>query len=251
MLSVMEQFGLWSSSHAASVLVMLVINSGLHAGILTTMLVSMLLLMVSLVIPVFGPSRAHAGLALLGYVPGQLLSMSGLRAPSSFSSVLGMVFMVILMLNIAGMVPYVLAMTAHIWLTGLLSVIINAAIMARSMLRHGLAFFRSFLPVDVPLVIVPMLVIIELLSYGLKVATLAIRLFANITSGHILLVIIAGFVLSAMVIGSHWSLSMLASVSGSLLLMVLLVLEASVSVIQAVVFVLLSALYVADGDAAH
>lgn len=95
--------------------------------------------------------------------------------------------------NLLGMVPYSFTVTSHIAFTFSLALSIFIGINILGIKTHGLNFFSLFLPRNVPLVIVPLLITIEFLSYIVKVFTLAIRLFANMTSGHTLLKIIAGF----------------------------------------------------------
>ena len=112
--------------------------------------------------------------------------------------------------------------------------------------------FRSaFLPVDVPVAIVGLMVPIEAVSYGLKIATLGVRLFANMTSGHILLVIVAAFGLTLVMAGIGGVAVMMLGMVLVGFLVILLGLEAMVASIQAVVFVLLSCLYIADSDETH
>lgn len=95
--------------------------------------------------------------------------------------------------NLIGMVPYSFTVTSHIIFTFSLSLSIFIGINIIGLKTHGLTFFSLFLPRGVPLFIVPLLITIEFLSYIVKVFTLSIRLFANMTSGHTLLKIIAGF----------------------------------------------------------
>jgi len=91
------------------------------------------------------------------------------------------------------MVPYSFTITSHIIFTFSLALSIFLGINIIGIQTHGLNFFSLFLPKGVPIFIVPLLITIEFLSYIVKVFTLSIRLFANMTSGHTLLKIIAGF----------------------------------------------------------
>lgn len=95
--------------------------------------------------------------------------------------------------NLIGMVPYSFTITSHIIFTFTLALSIFIGINIIGLQRHGIHFFALFLPRGVPLVIIPLFITIEFLSYFVKVFTLSIRLFANMTSGHTLLKIIAGF----------------------------------------------------------
>jgi len=91
------------------------------------------------------------------------------------------------------MIPYSFTVTSHIIFTFSLSLSIFIGINIIGIRTHGFKFFNLFLPKGVPLIIVPLLITIEIISYLIKVFTLSIRLFANMTSGHALLKIIAGF----------------------------------------------------------
>lgn len=101
--------------------------------------------------------------------------------------------LLLLSCNLLGMVPYSFTVTSHIIFTFGLALSIFIGINIIGIKTHKLKFFCLFLPKGVPLIIVPLLITIEILSYLLKVFTLSIRLFANMTSGHALLKIIAGF----------------------------------------------------------
>lgn len=96
-------------------------------------------------------------------------------------------------MNISGLIPYSYAFTSQMFVTVMLSLVVNSYVILRAVSRQGILFLCNFLPKDIPLPIVPLLILIETVSYALKVLTLSIRLFANITAGHILLAIIAGF----------------------------------------------------------
>jgi F-type H+-transporting ATPase subunit a len=101
--------------------------------------------------------------------------------------------LMLLTCNLIGMVPYTFTVTSHIAFTFGLALSIFIGINIIGIQTHGIKFFSLFLPRGVPLIIVPLLVTIEFISYTVKVFTLSIRLFANMTSGHTLLKIIAGF----------------------------------------------------------
>lgn len=116
----------------------------------------------------------------------------GLKGESYFSFIFSL-YLVLLYCNFIGMVPYSFTITSHIIFTFSLALSIFIGINIIGIQTHGFKFFALFLPRGVPLIIVPLLVTIEFLSYTVKVFTLSIRLFANMTSGHTLLKIIAGF----------------------------------------------------------
>ena len=96
--------------------------------------------------------------------------------------------------NIVGMVPYSLTLTSSVVLTFFLSFQFFFGVTIFAILEHRAKVVGFFLPPGVPIVVAPFLVVIELISFFARVLSLAIRLFANIMSGHSLLKILAGFV---------------------------------------------------------
>nr|WGW14654.1 ATP synthase F0 subunit 6 [Chroodactylon ornatum] len=185
-----------------------------------------------------------------GYeVSKELVKMSSLSAPKTFQGLVFCVFAVILLLNLVGLLPFVQSITAQIVVTISLALIINLAVLMRGVNRLGLRFLSTFLPKDVPAPIMPLLVLIETVSYALKTLTLAIRLFANITAGHILLAIVCAFAVGALAKGQI----VLEALGITLFLFsaLLVLLELGVAFIQSIVFSLLCSLYISDSDSEH
>ena len=110
-------------------------------------------------------------------------------------------FIVILMNNLIGMVPYSFASTSHFVLTFSLSftIVLGATILGFQ--KHGLEFFSLLVPAGCPLPLLPLLVLIEFISYLARNISLGLRLAANILSGHMLLNILAGFTYNIMTSG--------------------------------------------------
>jgi ATP synthase subunit 6 len=103
-------------------------------------------------------------------------------------------FLFILLSNLIGMSPYTITLTSAVVLTFFLSFQFFFGISLFGVIEHRSKVTGFFLPNGVPLVVAPFLVVIEMISYFARVLSLAIRLFANIMSGHSLLKILAGFV---------------------------------------------------------
>nr|YP_009040496.1 ATP synthase F0 subunit 6 [Kappaphycus striatus]AHG98595.1 ATP synthase F0 subunit 6 [Kappaphycus striatus] len=151
--------------------------------------------------------------------------------------------LILLYCNLIGMIPYSFTVTSHIIFTFGLALSIFIGINIIGIQAHGFKFFALFLPRGVPLGIVPLLITIEFLSYTVKVFTLSIRLFANMTSGHTLLKIIAGF--SWTLLSAGGVLAMLHLIPLGLLL-ALIGLELAIAGLQAYVFTLLTCIYLND-----
>src|SRR5216117_2688419 len=157
-------------------------------------------------------------------------------------------FIFILVNNLIGMVPYSFASTSHFILTFSISftVVLGATILGFQ--KHGLEFFSLFVPAGCPLGLLPLLVLIEFISYLTRNISLGLRLAANILSGHMLLNILAGFTYNIMTSGFLYlfvgliPLAFIIAFSG---------LELGVAFIQAQVFVVLTASYIKDSLDLH
>jgi len=157
-------------------------------------------------------------------------------------------FIFILINNLIGMVPYSFASTSHFILTFSLSfsIVLGATILGFT--KHGLKFFSLFVPAGCPLALLPLLVLIEFISYLSRNVSLGLRLGANILSGHMLLNILAGFTYNIMTSGLLFfffglvPLAFIIAFSG---------LELAIAFIQAQVFVVLTSSYIKDGLDLH
>ena len=157
-------------------------------------------------------------------------------------------FVFILINNLIGMVPYSFASTSHFILTFSLSftVVLGATILGLN--KHGLEFFSLFVPAGCPLGLLPLLVLIEFISYLARNVSLGLRLAANILSGHMLLNILSGFTYNIMTSGfiffflGLFPLAFIIAFSG---------LELGIAFIQAQVFVVLSCSYIKDALELH
>jgi ATP synthase subunit 6 len=102
-------------------------------------------------------------------------------------------FSFLVLTNLIGMIPYSFTITSHLFITFSLALTLFIGINIIAIKKHKLHFLGFFLPSGVHIALAPLLVPIELVSYVARVFSLAIRLFANMMSGHTLLKIIAGF----------------------------------------------------------
>ena len=157
-------------------------------------------------------------------------------------------FLFILVNNLIGIVPYSFASTSHFVLTFSLSftIVLGATILGFS--KHGLEFFSLFVPAGCPLGLLPLLVLIEFISYLARNVSLGLRLAANILSGHMLLNILSGFTYNIMTSGfiffflGFFPLAFIIAFSG---------LELGIAFIQAQVFIVLSCSYIKDALDLH
>lgn len=155
-------------------------------------------------------------------------------------------FLFIAVLNILGLFPYVFTPTAHIVVTFGFSLSIMIAVTLLGLLTFKVEFVSILVPGGVPLVLAPILVVIESLSYMIRVISLGLRLAANISAGHLLFAILSGFAFNLLVNGFWIIGSFPVVIMGFITL-----LEMMVAVIQAYVFSLLTTIYLGDTIALH
>ena len=157
-------------------------------------------------------------------------------------------FVFILVNNLVGLVPYSFATTSHFILTFSISFTVVLGATFLGFQRHGLKFFSLFVPSGCPLALLPLLVLIEFVSYLSRNVSLGLRLAANILSGHMLLSILSGFTYNIMTNGFIFfflgliPLAFIIAFSG---------LELAIAFIQAQVFVILTCSYIKDSLDLH
>jgi ATP synthase subunit 6 len=103
------------------------------------------------------------------------------------------IFFVILFGNVTGLIPYYLTTTSYLVITLFISSVCFIGLNIIGIRLHGQKLFSLFVPEGTPFILTPFLIIIEIISYLARVASLSIRLFANMMAGHSLLKILAGF----------------------------------------------------------
>nr|YP_007476209.1 ATP synthase F0 subunit 6 [Ministeria vibrans]AGE93710.1 ATP synthase F0 subunit a [Ministeria vibrans] len=182
------------------------------------------------------------------FVKGTVLDILG-NDKSKFLGYLLTLFNFICILNLIGMVPYAYAITSQAIITLFLSCAIWLGVLQLGLKIQKSYFFANFLPDKSPFVMAILLINIELISFIARAISLGVRLAANITSGHILLGIIAGFALNMLLIKS--TIINIVGIIIVLLLIVLTLLELAVALIQAYVFTLLTSIYIQDVYSTH
>jgi F-type H+-transporting ATPase subunit a len=152
-------------------------------------------------------------------------------------------FFFILGANLVGMFPYAFTTTSHIAVTGALAVVVILIVVGYGIYKNGAGFFGLFAPSGVPPYILPILVPIEIISFLARPITLGMRLFANMLAGHIMLKLLAIFVV--MLAGAAGASKFLAPLP-FLLAVPITALEFLVAFLQAYVFALLTCVYLND-----
>jgi len=151
-------------------------------------------------------------------------------------------FMFILFGNMLGMIPYSFTFTSHIIVTFALALVVFLGVTVLGFVKHGVHFFSFFVPPGVSVILWPLMIPIELISYLSRPISLAVRLFANLTAGHTMLKVFAGFVVSLGIVGGILPLAFVVALTG---------LELLIAFLQAYVFTILTCFYINDSIHLH
>lgn len=154
----------------------------------------------------------------------------------------------ILCANVLGLIPFSFATTSQLVIAFGLSFSLFIGLTLIGVMKHGVHFLSFFLPSGAPIALAPLLVIIELISYVFRPISLGVRLFANITAGHSLLAIIAGFAYGMMHACKWFSI---VAIVPAAVIVIIYGLELAVALLQAYVFVVLLCIYLKDAMELH
>ena len=152
-------------------------------------------------------------------------------------------FVFVLGLNLAGMLPYAFTVTSHIAVNFAMAAFIFIGVTLVGFIKNGAGYLKLFAPAGVPWWLMPMIVAIELISYCTRPVSLSVRLFANMLAGHIMMKVFAGFVLSMAAAGV---VGMAGAIVPFTVNVLLTGLEILVACLQAYVFTILTCIYLND-----
>ena len=176
------------------------------------------------------------------FVASMLRDAAGSQGMKFFPFVFSL-FMFVLVANLLGLFPYFFTVTSHIIVTFALSLLVIGTVLVYGFMKHGFGFLKLFVPQGVPGILIPLVVLIEVISFLSRPISLSVRLFANMLAGHITLKVFAGFVVSLSAAG-------FLGVAGSVLPLAMTVaitaLEVLVAFLQAYVFAVLTCMYLND-----
>ncbi|GAB5390121.1 MAG: F0F1 ATP synthase subunit A [Alphaproteobacteria bacterium] len=197
------------------------------------------------------PGRLQStGEILINFVADMIRSVCGPEGMKYFPFVFAL-FTFVLFGNLFGMLPLGTAgftITSHIAVTFALAMLVFIGVTVIGIMRHGTHFFSLFLPHGVPGFLVPIIIPIEVFSYCIRPVTLAVRLFANMTAGHILLKMFAIF--TAAFVGGGGIL-VLGGIAPFAMASVFILFEIFVAFIQAYIFAILTCVYLNDAINLH
>ncbi len=153
------------------------------------------------------------------------------------------IFILIFTLNMFGMIPGWFTVTSHITVTAALAAMVFITVLLLGFAKNGFHFLKLFVPQGVPILILPLVVLIEIISFFSRPVSHSVRLFANMLAGHITLKVFGGFVVMLLAAGGAYStLSILPLAMAT----ALTALEFLVAFLQAYVFTMLTCMYLND-----
>jgi F-type H+-transporting ATPase subunit a len=167
-------------------------------------------------------------------------------------------FIFVMFMNMLGLVPYGFTATSHIIVTFALAIAVFLAVTVTGFAKHGLHFFHLFVPAGAPMVMIPFLFVVEIFSFCVRPFSLAIRLFANMLAGGILLKVFAGMAAGMVVAGLYGShggepslLQLFLAPLPLILTIALTGFKLFVAGLQAYIFSILTAVYLHDALEMH
>jgi F-type H+-transporting ATPase subunit a len=189
-------------------------------------------------------------------VPGRLQSMAELtyefvakmvtdnsgKEGMAFFPFIFSLFVFILTANMLGMIPYSFTTTSHIIVTFALALLVFIIVTVVGFVKNGIGFLKLFVPSGAPVWLLPLLILIEAISYLIRPISLSVRLFANMMAGHMMLKVFAAFVVGLGVVGGWAPLFFMVAFTG---------LEVLVAFLQAFVFAVLTSIYLNDALHMH
>jgi len=175
------------------------------------------------------------------FVAKMINDTAGSSAKSFFPFIFTL-FMFVLFANMVGMLPYSFTVTSHIIVTFVLAAFVFVGVTILGFVKHGFKYLELFVPKGVPLILLPLIVIIEIISYLSRPVSLSVRLFANMMAGHTMLKVFGGFVISLGLLGGWLPLGFSVALTG---------LEILVAFLQAYVFAILTCIYLNDALNLH
>jgi F-type H+-transporting ATPase subunit a len=175
------------------------------------------------------------------FVSGMLRDSTGHGGMKYFPFVFAL-FIFIFAANMLGMIPGAFTVTSHIVVTAALAALVFLTVLFVGFAKNGLHFLKLFVPQGVPILILPLVVAIEIISFLSRPISHSVRLFANMLAGHITLKVFGGFVVMLLGAGSY---SLLAPLPLAMAV-ALTALEFLVAFLQAYVFTMLTCMYLND-----
>ena len=178
---------------------------------------------------------------LYNFISKMISDTAGKKAKPYFSFIFSL-FIFVLFCNMVGMLTYSFTVTSHIIVTLAFAMFIFIGVTILGFVIHGFKYLKIFVPSGVPMVLLPIIMIIEIISYLSRPVSLSVRLFANMMAGHTMLKVFGGFVISLGLVAGWLPLTFSVALTG---------LEILVAFLQAYVFAILTCIYLNDALNLH
>lgn len=163
----------------------------------------------------------------------------------NYNDLIGLYFCLIFSANFVGLVPYTQTITSQLAVTLFLSMTIMLTVWLHAFYDNKISMLNHFLPSGSPIIITPFIIVIEIISNLSRIVSLSVRLFANMTSGHALLKILASFGVGALSLTAAWGFLFIFPVG---IIFIVSILELIIAFLQTYVFVTLSLIYVSEQE---
>jgi|SRR5205085_325859 len=211
----------------------------------------MMIAVAGITLLLLGPTRGRA------LVPGRLQSVAEMsyefvadtlrntagQEGMRFFPFVFTIFMFVLFVNLMGLLPLAFTVTSHIIVTAALALLVFTTVLVFGFWNHGLRFFKLFVPTGVPIYILPLIVLIEVMSFLSRPVSHSVRLFANMLAGHITLKVFGSFVT---MLGAVGLFGWVGAALPLIMIVALTALELLVAFLQAYVFAILTCIYLND-----
>ena len=178
---------------------------------------------------------------LYNFISKMISDTAGKKAKPYFPFIFSL-FIFVLFCNMVGMLPYSFTVTSHIIVTLAFAMFIFIGVTILGFVIHGFKYLKIFVPSGVPVVLLPIIMVIEIISYLSRPVSLSVRLFANMMAGHTMLKVFGGFVISLGLVAGWLQLTFSVALTG---------LEILVAFLQAYVFAILTCIYLNDALNLH
>jgi F-type H+-transporting ATPase subunit a len=175
------------------------------------------------------------------FVAGMLRESVG-RDGMKFFPFVFTLFVFIFTCNMLGMIPGGFTVTSHLVVTAALAALVFLTVLVVGFARNGLRFLRLFVPSGVPVLLLPLVTLIEVISFLSRPISHSVRLFANMLAGHITLKVFSGFIVMLLGAGTFSVLMPLPLIMA----VAITALEVLVAFLQAYVFTMLTCMYLND-----
>jgi F-type H+-transporting ATPase subunit a len=216
-------------------------NSSLHMFIAVGITAAFLLLTTSGRNLVPGRLQSMAELSY-EFIAGTVRQAAGTEGMKFFPLVFS-IFMFVLFGNLIGMIPGAFTVTSHLIVTAALAMLVITTVIIYGIMKHGTHWFALFAPAGLPKAILPVIVVIEVISFLSRPISLSLRLFGNMTAGHIALKVFAGF---AIAMAGAGAVGIAGATLPIFMITALTAFEFLVAVLQAYVFTILTCIYLND-----